>query len=90
MPESFAPSVIIGGKAYTPPGWMWVLSFALSGNESSIKAAGTPAFMAIVRAWHVENERRKASQRRVNTEKLIAEYERRLSELRKDLHIEQN
>ena len=83
MVESFAPSVIVDGKAYTPPGWMWVLSFALAGVEWAIREADTPEFRKVVRVWTVENQNRKIQQE-------IADYERRLVLLRKELHINES
>jgi hypothetical protein len=29
----FAPTVLVDGYTYTPPGWMWLLAFAREGVE---------------------------------------------------------
>jgi len=57
MSESFAPSVKIPGVGtVTPPGWMWVLSFAIGGCEWAIKEAGTEEFRNRAREWYREQE----------------------------------
>ncbi len=80
MTESFAPGVIIDGKFYTPPGWMWVLGFALDGVEWAIREADTSEFRATARAWLVKN-------RCDDLQRQLADCERRLAELRQELHI---
>lgn len=80
MPESFAPSVVVDGKSLTPPGWMWVLGFALRGVEWAIKRADTEEFKAIVQAWIVENKRQDLREQ-------IADCEEHLVKLRQELHI---
>ena len=76
--KSFSPGVMIDGKRYTPPGWMWVLSFALSGCEWAIKEADTDQFRERIRLWHVEKSWR-------DTLEVITDLERRIADLKKDL-----
>ncbi len=53
MTKSFSPSVNIPGVGtVTPPGWMWVLAFAIGGCEWAIKEAGTEEFRNIARQWY--------------------------------------
>ena len=46
--ESFAPTVIVDGKGYTPKGYHWILGFALGGCQWAIDIADTPEFKAKV------------------------------------------
>ncbi len=57
MSESFSPAVNIPGVGtVTPPGWMWVLSFAIGGCEWAIKEAGTEEFRNRARQWYREQK----------------------------------
>jgi len=57
MAESFAPSVNVPGVGtVTPPGWMWVLGFAIGGCEWAIKEAGTEEFREIAREWYRQQD----------------------------------
>ena len=85
MTESFAPSVVVPGwGTYEPPGWMWVLGFALGGCEWAIKEAGTEEFREIAREWfrqqkidnmkdHVAKLEKQLDRARVELEKLKGE-----------------
>lgn len=43
--EKFAPTVKMpGGGIVTPPGWVWVLAFALAGQEWAIEITKTKEF----------------------------------------------
>lgn len=81
-PKTFAPSVIIDGDSYTPPGWMWVLGFALGGVEWALRESDTQEFRETVRAWT-------AKQKCLKLERQIAHYEQCLTKLRQELRIEQ-
>jgi hypothetical protein len=47
----FAPRVVVDGVTITPPGWMWVLAFALNGCKWAIETADTDEFRSTVRDW---------------------------------------
>jgi hypothetical protein len=48
--EKIQPSVLLpNGQTVTPPGWMWVLAFALRGVPWAIEEADKPEFRAIVK-----------------------------------------
>lgn len=51
--ERFAPGVMIDGERYEPPGWMWILAFALAGVPWAVEEIkrDEPAFKALIRAW---------------------------------------
>ena len=51
MTESFAPSVVIGGRTVEPPGWMWVFAFALAGCSWAIKECEPESFKDAARGW---------------------------------------
>lgn len=48
--QTISPGVVIDGQTVYPPGWMYVLGFALRGCEWAVKEADTPAFREMVRA----------------------------------------
>lgn len=89
--EKFAPSILvqpnagarvagIGPYVITPAGWMWVLAFALRGIPWAIEEASTPKFRERIRE-HLKqrNEKRIEAQ--------IADYEKRIAELREQLAL---
>ncbi len=79
MTESFAPSVVVPGMGvYKPPGWMWVLGFALGGCEWAIKEAGTEEFRETAREWYRQ-------QKIANQEEFVASVEAQLIRARDDL-----
>lgn len=49
--ERFAPTVIVDGAVVTPPGWVWILGFAMAGCDWAIKMADTPDFRGQIREW---------------------------------------
>ncbi len=57
MTESFAPSVVIDGRTVEPPGWMWVLAFALGGCTWAIKECESESFKEAVRGWIRDRKR---------------------------------
>lgn len=80
-PETIAPSVMINGRSYTPPGWMWIVAFAIGGAEWALKQVDTQEFHETVQTWIAEHKCQ-------NLEKQIADCEQHLAKLRQDLHIE--
>lgn len=79
MTESFAPSVVVPGLGtVTPPGWMWVLGFALGGCEWAIKEAGTEEFREIAREWYRQ-------QNIANQEEFVGRLEKQLARARAEL-----
>jgi len=79
MTESFAPSVVVPGwGTYEPPGWMWVLGFALGGCEWAIKEAGTEEFREIAREWYRQQDID-------NRERYVAKLEKQLDRARAEL-----
>lgn len=79
MTETFAPCVMVDGRTFEPPGWMWVLGFALSGREWAIREAETEAFKAVMRTWlKARDDHHRAG--------MIRDLERRLAELKIDLN----
>jgi rubrerythrin len=51
MAESFNPGVVIDGQTFNPPGWMWVMAFAMRGVEWAVEAASKPEFLEVVQAY---------------------------------------
>jgi len=79
LTESSSPSVVVPGiGTYTPPGWMWVLWFALGGCEWAIKEAGTEEFREIAREWYRQ-------QKIDNKKRYVAKLERQLERARIEL-----
>lgn len=76
--EGFAPSVVVDGRIVTPPGWMWVLGFALSGCEWALKTCETSAWQDKAREWC-------RSQDQARLEQQIEQAEKELIELREEL-----
>lgn len=74
----FAPSVIVDGRCLTPPGWMWVLSFALAGCQWAVEEAQKPEFRATVADWMRERKTAEVEQE-------IAHLEQRIAKLRASL-----
>ena len=52
--EKFSPSIVIDGKVIHPPGWVYVLAYAVAGCEWAIKEVETPEFKAIVKQYRDE------------------------------------
>ncbi len=51
------PSVLLpNGQTYTPPGWMWVLAFALRGVPWAVEEADKPEFRERVKAHYEGNK----------------------------------
>ena len=74
--ESFAPGVVVPGYGTVhPPGWMWVLGFALGGCEWAIKEANTEEFREIARKWYRDQEK-------LLSEEYIANLEKKLEDAR--------
>lgn len=80
--ESFAPTVMIDGRCYTPEGWMWVLSFALAGIPWAIKKCLDPEYnlRGIIDDY---NKRKKHHFLNIEADRL----ERRLQNIRKELRL---
>jgi hypothetical protein len=47
----FAPSVLIDGRSFQPPGWMWIWAYAMAEVPWAMKEAMTPEFRAQVNEW---------------------------------------
>jgi hypothetical protein len=54
MMEPIRPSVMIDGQTYYPPGWMYILAYAINGFEWAIKECEKPEFKAQVKAYLIE------------------------------------
>lgn len=54
--HSFNPGVVVDGKLYEIPGWMWVLAFATAGIPWALEAVGTEEFKAAVDAWKLKRD----------------------------------
>ena len=80
--EKFAPTVHVPGLGtYQPPGWMWVLGFALGGCEWAIREAGTEAFRETARQWYRDRKRSRLADYVVDLEEKLAEARCRLAGL---------
>ncbi len=77
--SSFAPSVMVDGRALTPAGWMWVLSFAMAGCEWAEKDIRKPEFAEKVARWARERRAAEAEQEIAHFEARIAELKSRLT-----------
>jgi hypothetical protein len=73
--QSFSPAVKIGPATVTPPGWMWLLGFAMGGCDWAIQQASTPEFKAQVRA-HLE------AQKQLQVDEQMVDLDKRLTELK--------
>lgn len=49
--ETIAPSVMIDGQTITPPGWMWILGFAIGDCQWAIDELEKPEIKAQMEAW---------------------------------------
>lgn len=47
------PSVMIDGRSFTPPGWLWVLAFAVAGCPWAVEEASRPSFRARIQEYLV-------------------------------------
>lgn len=77
--ERFAPSVSINGRTITPPGWVWVLGFAIGGCKWAIEEAEKPEFLQTVRGY-LKNQHNETIQQCI--EEKMKEIERLKRELR--------
>lgn len=73
----FSPSVNVDGQTYTPPGWLWVLAFAVGGCEWAIAETETPEFKAQMRKWQ-------DTRRAIDVDNEIAVMEKRLEQLHRE------
>ena len=78
MSEYITPGVMLDGVRYEPPGWMWILGFALGGCDWAIRKADTPEFREGVREWLREHGREDLRQEIVKAESRIAELKEEL------------
>lgn len=79
--KSFAPTIrLADGSTVAPPGWMWVVAFALGDCEWAIRKADTEEFKATVRQWMKDRDCHRLRRQ-------IEEGEHRLAELRRELHL---
>ena len=76
--ETFAPSVMVNGRTVEPPGWMWVLGFALRGCDWALRECETERFKTAARTWMKERDDH-------NRAGMIRMYEKKLAELRAEL-----
>jgi hypothetical protein len=50
--ERIAPSVVLpGGRTVTPPGWLWVLSFAVGGCDWALREVASDRWKQTVREY---------------------------------------
>lgn len=80
--QTFAPSILIGGQTVTPPGWVWVLGFALGGCQWAIEEAAKPEFKVKVDAWREAQRQLKLDEQQAWIEERIAQLEAQLAEVK--------
>jgi hypothetical protein len=78
LTETIQPGVLIDGQTVHPPGWMYVLAFALRGIPWAVQEATKPGFEPQVRQY-LQDQRN--SQTLAEIDSLLA----RVAELRKEL-----
>ncbi len=77
--EKFAPTITMpGGNVVQPPGWAWVLGFAIGGCQWAIDEIDSPEFKARYRLWHEENNK-------LRVEEEIQELEAKIARLKAKL-----
>lgn len=60
---TFAPSVMIDGQSYEPPGWMWVFALAVNNVPWAVDRCLEASFDRLVKDWliaqhvHLQEER---------------------------------
>ena len=80
--RSFAPQVMIDGEAYTPTGWMWILSFALAGVPWALQTVTDPDYNLREK---IDDYMRRKKEFWINFE--VESIERRLVELKAELKM---
>lgn len=73
----FAPTVMIDAFAVAPPGWMWIVAFALGGCEWAIREMETAPIKDAMRQWMIDRDT-------AEREKNIAYLECRIADIRAD------
>ncbi len=81
MTESFAPSVVIDGRTVEPPGWMWVLAFALAGCGWAIKECESESFKEQLRDWIRDRKRHHLRGARCHHEREVERLSEALAQL---------
>lgn len=51
MIESFSLSVLIDGRTYYPPGWMYIFAFTMRGIKWAMEEVEKPEFDKVVKEW---------------------------------------
>ena len=74
------PGVVIDGVTFHPPGWMWILAFAINGCEWALRDVEDPAFDLRGRIQEYFRQRRVDG-----AEREIKRLEQRLSAVRLEL-----
>lgn len=76
--ERIAPSVLIDGQIVTPPGWVWILGYAMAGFDWAITEVEKPEFKLQYREWLTTTHK-------TRVEEEIKALEERLSHLKSTL-----
>ena len=69
------PGVVVDGVTIHPPGWMYVVAWAMAGVAWAVEEADKPDFKERMRAWLTE-------QKRANIDAQIKELEDRIAQLK--------
>ncbi len=77
---SFAPGVWLDGKLHHPPGWMWILGFAIGGCKWAIKEASKDGFREMI----IKDLREKRCK---ELQKMVDDRYKEIDRLREELHI---
>lgn len=80
--STFAPSVLVDGKTVTPPGWMWVLAFAIRDVPWAVAEVCKPDFEQRIRDWHHELRTTQAEATVAALEARLAAAKQQLQDLR--------
>lgn len=56
MTEYIKPGINLNGVTYNPPGWMYVIGFALGGCEWALKEVDTKEFKNLVKQYQEQED----------------------------------
>ena len=79
--DHIRPGVIIDGQTVHPPGWMWVLGFAIGGCEWAIKACETNDWKNQAREWFKDRDKSRLEAQIARTEKELQRLKEELCRL---------
>jgi hypothetical protein len=79
--ESIRPGVVINGKTFYPPGWMYLLAYAIRGFDWAIKDLEKSEVKQQIKDYLKEKKIDEINEEITNTKEWLQELQQRLNQL---------